>query len=331
MGLGGLTVLLIAAAARNFDIALKVLGFFYSLLNYGSKLAVKYDMEGSFLSAAKRLNEELQGCVPHVAARVEFVREQDPSTFVRNGKMIIRMRYYDDKAANHVRGLLAYVSGAVIPVARRHVDEKVMKATDLRLARRLLSDGESAQLDYFVDEILSRSTSDDAEIDQLYDAILDIDEAGLFMPVMLGEFSELPKRVLRDKATRKVKEESKKLVAYLTSLARRQRGEKVGVRGVSSRTYSLAVVLVGTDETYVARGIEPYVGYVRHLLDDGYQNIYICAAGRHVQIAEEVTRSHVASPRVLETEVRRITGRPTPATCILIRNARKRQIGQNLA
>lgn len=125
---------------------------------------------------------------------------------------------------------------------------------------------------------------------ELYEALVKIDNNGMFVNVMLNEFQKAGMSIYNEIEDPQLVAESMELMWYLYQIA-------IGVSNDPDRLcfnrnyFKVAIFLTASNKTLRNSGIRPFLNAIKKKLDDGIETIYIFALGTKRDIAEHISRS----------------------------------------
>ena len=265
----------------------KIIGF----LGAGvQKKAVSSDIEGRCAFLSKKMNLETPGLLPSRVS-VEWV---EPSTvaaesFVKQGRVIMRMSYYKDRGRNLANAVHMLVQKHQLNEVRPYVKEELGRAIDLTVTRRCLKISNSKDaLDYFVQNVLMKEI-DSPPVQALYQEIEAIDQHGFFTRVMLVEFMRMAAEIYPEKARLPtILKETKDFVHFLNKFPNRARGEEIELDFIREHI-KVGFVIVARRETLERGGYEPYISRVESKLTGPCKTVYLCALNGLRPDAESVS------------------------------------------
>ena len=253
----------------------KIIGFLGTSVQ---KRAVSSDIEGRCAHLSKKMNLETPGLLPSRVS-VEWVEPGavEAESFVKKGKIILRMSYYKDQGRNLANTIHCLVQKHQLNEVKAYLEEDLRKSIDLTVARRCLKISNSKDaLNYFVQNILMKEI-DSPSVKALYHEIEAIDQHGLFTRVMLVEFMKMAAEIFPEKAgLPALLQETKDFVHFLNQFPRRGRGEKIELDFVG-KFIKVGFVLVAKRETLEMGGHSPYISRVEDTLTGPCNTVYLTA------------------------------------------------------
>ena len=227
------------------------------------------------------MNGQVNGIMPY-NVRLSFVKEIDRTELdPENHVIIVRIRDNLEDDRNLVNSMMAFCSIGVVPQSRQFLPKAMNGAIDITMTRKLLNELEHhTALKYLYDEVMTEGEDDESkERDEFCRIFDDLDESGLFTRVVLEEMRDFGARI----ATRFPRdwhgEEAVQFVKYVHAVATRQPGQDMQEVGHRSYYISTAFVFIGSIETMIDGGEEPYLAHVRWLRTNGYRRAYLAARG----------------------------------------------------
>ena len=85
---------------------------------------IALNIQGYTDDFSKRINREIDGLLPH-GLKIEWVRGAiSPESFIKGGKVVIKLSYHTNEDENVINVVREYVSKNLITNARPHISEK---------------------------------------------------------------------------------------------------------------------------------------------------------------------------------------------------------------
>ena len=90
---------------------------------------IAYDISIAVNKSASNLNSISKDVCPY-DLELEWLDlgELTPESFLKDGKIVLRMNYYKDQIKNLSNVMYAYVNDATMPIAKEYLDSKITKA-----------------------------------------------------------------------------------------------------------------------------------------------------------------------------------------------------------
>jgi len=142
------------------------------LLWLGFKRAKQFitrDVRTKIKQASKKINKEAEGLITK-DVEIIWVNQDNIESFLRQGKVIIRMRHYQNQDKNIVNATTHYVLRGVLHTAKIYLPEKIQKAVNLALTKKILAEEQEVgtSTDYFFANILNPSLKSDKELEKIF-------------------------------------------------------------------------------------------------------------------------------------------------------------------
>lgn len=263
------------------------------------KSGVAKDIESDINSFARKINLQGKESVVPYDVKIKWVEETDRESFVREGKVIVRMRHHDNQAKNFLYALLEWVGKGLIPEARHFLDEVVLRAADLAFINNVLTDKKRYDVrQLFLDEVYDPEVEKGSLLQRYCKTFNTLSNIGLFTGIVLEEFSALGKRLGATIPDKKTKFETIGFVEMLEKLARKKRGEDVSPN-YDGENIRCSVVLIARHDTYYMYGLSPYLGYINKCCKKGIRSFYVCAIGSvNIMIVRKIRDAYEASKEI---------------------------------
>lgn len=282
---------------------------------------VALDIQSQFESITKRINHEVEDAIPY-SVKIAWITETTPETFIREGRVVVRLHYHTHRARNIVNAYLAFLPKALIPIARPYIDPRVLRGIELIVGKSTLTPLGDDVLSVFINDVLTPALAGDDRLRDMCLALERVDGKGLLTRVMLREFLRLGLSYYPRIAPAELVRETVEFMTFLDDLARRQRGQQV-LLTFRGRHLRVAIVLVAKAEVFGPFGVTPYIQRAVRNARLGVHTIYFMGWGHNVDAVRQVARSLHESYliKVAEKEFRlSMDGAPVLAILIAYRN-----------
>jgi len=251
---------------------------------------VASEIQAAVNTEGEALSKQAPGVLPY-ALKVEWVKEQDQESFIRDGEVVVRLRHHTNPEKNLVGATLAYVKRGLLPRSRRYVGHLLMRATDFAVAKRIFATTkEVGASTYFFDNVFVPALEAEPRLRDESKLVDDLDGVGVFSRVFLTQVRYFGERVFPADPTPRMADEIKALANYLRTIATKARDEQVPLSFTSPRI-KLAIVLVARRRTVAIAGVGAYTRRMRLLIRDGFESIYICGWGEeYVGLVRDIVK-----------------------------------------
>lgn len=266
-----------------YDIISKVSGRFAWAGTSFRKQQVASGIRSKIMRASKDLSKESDEILTY-DLKVEWVSESDRDSFVQANQVIVRMSQSNNPQRNMVYAVREFISHGFMPEARRYVDGKILAAADLAVTRKLLLRLPDNVADYFIDNFLIPELAQDEDLRGLLERVIRLDQTGMLVPVMVGEFVRAGRRLYGEPPDPRLVAESKDFLRFLHALATRE-GDMVDLEfnGTHIKT---AIGYAAKGETLTKYGTRRHLQRIFSGLDRGLRTIYIFGYGKNTDIAK---------------------------------------------
>lgn len=264
--------------------------WFSKFSEVAEKTATARGIQSKINSFIKSINSEVENLLPH-GLKIKWIPENiDKQSFIKNGKVVVMLKYHKNQDENLSRATLLYMKEAVIPEARPHIHSKLSESIDLMMTKKALYSFAEARssFNYFLREILRPTTEGDAEIKEFCTVIDKLEECGLFTRVLLRELKELGYKRAGLTETGDTVFKTGKFTKFLNEIAQKEQGQDVPL--TFNKTYiKVAIILVAKPETEIW-GIDPFTKRIKEKIKERVNVIYIFARGGNIRLAKEISR-----------------------------------------
>lgn len=246
------------------------------LFKFAHKKAVKLDIQGSLNDFVKFISKEVPQ-IKNYKVEVEFVDEQlTKKNFIKDDKVILRLRKDDPYELNFVHGSYLFVSTSLLYRTKRYISKSQREALDLYVTTRLIEKEKPSTVNYFLDEYLHPHLADPkSKVTNYYDKFSHIDCGGLFYPVLLEELDFLGGKVFGGRKDNEIIGEVEGLVDFLKEVSERKVGDNATDLDFKRDYCRFAIMIIGKKSKLVDSTI-PYIKYIRkQLFFQGIETIYV--------------------------------------------------------
>jgi len=232
--------------------------------------------------------------LPH-GLKIEWVRGAiSPESFIKGGKVVIKLSYHTNEDENVINVVREYVSKNLITNARPHISEKINTSIDLMTTKKLLFEERKSALNRFYKETLDPERERDSGIKKYCDAIERIDEQGWFTRIFLRELKDLGEQMHLKIPQEEAKEESEKFLDFLSKVAAKEPGKDVNpiFEGDKIRTGIVFVAKLTTGS------LEPHKKWIDTLIEKEFDTFYLCARGGNIELVKSLMKDLESNRRV---------------------------------
>lgn len=226
---------------------------------------VKYDLQGKINDYLKKVSKK----VKHIdikKIKVEWidVSEQTESQYIQDGEMIIRLHRGEHQNENIVNASMAFISHAFLKKAKSYIAKYQRESMDLFACYDLLKEEKSEILDQFVQDFM-KDKMNNGKIAEFFEKYSNIDDVGIFYPVLVQELTFLGEKVFAKQRDRqKVYKEVTDLVNFLHRYANRKLRED-NVSDFSGEYCKFGIRIIGRSTVIHRDGERVYENHLRKI------------------------------------------------------------------
>lgn len=285
-----LAIIVFIFCITNIDKLLLLISSIQKLFSFCSnkarKGAIANSIRGKVLRTSKILRSFENSLIIN-DLKIDWVKEEDAETFIKNNQVIIRMSQNSNPHKNYVTAVNTFVNQGLLPKSKNYIDPSILNLSKLTVSRMLVLNGDIDALSYFDETILDPIISSDTSFGETYEELKTIDKNGMFINILLNEYARATQKIYPDTPDPLLIAESKELLNFLYRIA------AVGVDDVSllqfNREYfKIHVFLTAKTLTYKKQGIRPYIKHISHSISQGTETVYMFGLGRKTEIAKEI-------------------------------------------
>ena len=277
----------------NIDKLLLLLSSLQTAVSFVShrarKGAIANAIRGKMIKASKAI-QPFGSKVLLQDLKIEWVKDESAETFIKNNQVIIRMTQQRNPHKNYVTAVTAFVGEALLPQAKRYIDPGILDMSKISVSRMLVLNGDLEALNYFDENILDPILEDDEDAKRIYDQLHILDKNGMFINILLNEYSKASQKIFPDQPDPLLVAESKELLLYLFRIAMGSFSD-VSELQFNREYFRIHIFLAARTETYAKAGLKPYLKHIGKSLSQGTETVYIFGLGRKIAIAKEIADS----------------------------------------
>lgn len=238
------------------------------------KKFIAHDIQGRVNDFVNNhLKKEIKGFDPPNIKLIWAEENQDRKTFLKDGKIIVRMRKSENQNENFVNATMIFISESLLVKTKRYISPRQRDSLDLFVAKKLFEKEKRELMIQFVDDYLYKGTSD-TKIREYFDKYHLLETAGVFFPVFIQEMNFLGEKVFAGGKNPKIYDEVHGLVEFLNSYIGRKEGEDIETE-FEGNFCKFGMMIVGKKQKIQEKGIEPYSNFIKILQTKGIETIYL--------------------------------------------------------
>jgi hypothetical protein len=265
--------------------ASKVLSVFQWTGTNVRKQVIAKDIRSRILKVSKEVTKEVKDIMPY-DLKICWVKETNFQSFVEGNQVIVRMNNkHTTKTKNVVYALSQYVENGLMPKARNYIDKSIIKCADLVMTRKLLITCYEEGLNDFDKNYLSPVMHNNADMENDIRNLMKLDEAGLFVRILLKEFMEQSQKIYPQMPDPCLIAESSEFVRFLYNVVTKETGDYTDL--IMNREYfKVGVIILFKEEILSNYGYAPYITRAFSNFGLGIQKVYL--------LADTATKSTIA-------------------------------------
>ncbi len=288
------------------------------------KKFIKKDVRSKINIASKRINKEADGLITK-GVEILWVNQENVESFLRKGKVIIRMRPHENHDENVVNAVTHYVKTGVLHTSKRYLPEKVKEAVNLALTKKILLEEseDSTSLEYFGLQALNPSLESDLELKKIFSIIQKMEEKGLFTRILLREIRMLGKKLYPSEASDAVLRETKNFFDFLEPFACHEKDGDITDWNFIDKDIQVGIMYVAKKEKLNNEGLTPYIKRVTGKFDQGCKKIYLFGRRKNnIQAIKSLVQILQIQDSKINARIEKysdiFSGEKLPAVCVLL-------------
>lgn len=206
--------------------------------------------------------------------KIKWVTESEDPAFSKDGNIILRLKEEKDQSKNILNAAQVSLPLVICPLVRSNLHHSYGKAIDLTLMKKLSNKlgrhGKAIFKQYF----LEPETSQDETLGLLIQRLVELDNHGFFIPVVLNELEIVGEGLYADSNPNDYTTEAIKFLNYLLEIVNRQIGDEIELNYIE-KPFSVGTMLLAVSHRADTQGLRPYLKRLQTKIDKGIQSIYI--------------------------------------------------------
>ena len=266
-----------------------IAGLFTKISSRARKSHISNQIRGNARKAVKTLNLEKRGLLP-TDIKIEWVKDEDKDSFIKNNQVIIRMRQSTNPYENFVNAVMSFVSAGLMEKERIYFSKKIMQAADISIVKKLIVEASQDSLAFFNNKVIGPLLDNDDELRTYINDIAAIDDNAMFINIMLNEFSKVGKKIFPAFYDPGLAAEANEFLGFLF------RAATTIYRSPEELTFNreyfrVAIMMPGKDETLAKQGIRPYIKGTKKSISAGVETFYVFGLGKKITVAKGVAKA----------------------------------------
>ncbi|HEX8085477.1 MAG TPA: hypothetical protein VF529_14385 [Solirubrobacteraceae bacterium] len=240
--------------------------------------------------------------------KVSFRDADEARAIAERGDVVVFMRESAHHPDNVARALMAYLPKALIPRARRYLDDETMQAADLTVAKSVLtSQTESnSALDVLYDEHFEPAMRASESLCDKVHLVDHIDLHGWLLRVLLAEYKLLGDRLFPGHCDPRCVAEAEHFARWLGDLAKRPPGDTSRSLQFAGTYIRVGIVFVAQRERLESEGLTPYRKRAKRLIyRDRMDAVYLIARDANIPAVEALFPRLADDALVADAEIYR--------------------------
>lgn len=264
--------------------------FLKFISNKFDRTYVKYDLQSRINHYLKKVSKR----VKHIDIKkinVEWidVSSQTESQYIQNGELIIRLKKGEHQNQNIVNASMAFISHAFLKKAKTYIAKHQRESMDLFACYDLLKEEKSEILDQFVQDFMKEKMSN-GKIADFFEKYTDIDEAGIFYPVLVQELTFLGEKVFaKNREAKKIYNEVTEVVNFLYRYANRRLRED-NINDFVGEYCKFGIRIIGRSLVINRDGEKVYANHLKGI-SGNIETLYLIGNKEHKDFMSRVFES----------------------------------------
>jgi len=330
LGPPGLFVILILLVILNIEKVIIFASWFHihilrRFFKFSQRKSVSLELQGKINDFRNSLNKKIPGILSY-GIKIKWVHKENitRNAFLERNQVVVVLKSYEEQDINFVTAILLYLPKALIPFARKNINEKSSRAIDLIYAKKIIKERKSiSTLDYFINEVLYPELEDDTELKN-YCSIMDLlDNRGFLTSILMNELMILARKLNLIVPNKQIICETRDFILFLSKFTQKKREEHVPLDFIRTHI-RIGITPIAIKEKFREFGIKPYKEAIERCIKQGIHRIYIVSCGEEnvkgAKLVEKSLKGFNKVKEIREIEYKRafFEGKQTIATTIII-------------
>jgi len=288
------------------------------------KKYVAGDIRWRINSASKKINKEAEGIVTK-GVDIVWVDQENVESFLRSGKVMIRMRHHSNQDRNISTAVMHYVKTGVLHTGKIYLPDKIKEALNLSLTKKILSEesDKGTSLEYFCSNELDPLLKNDKEIEKQFSTIELMEYKGLLTRILLREIRALGKKIYPKRPNDEILKETQSFFNFLEPFANHRGGDNdIKEWQFLDKNIQIGILYVAKQTKLDCEGLNPYVKQIDKKIKSGCKKIYVFGRrGNNVVAIKELLRlieDQITNIKINREYYSEIRGEKVPAICATI-------------
>lgn len=288
------TIILVAAIAIilcNVENVLLLKSWFYGLFSNTFSFAKKRQMSnkvrGTILKSIKEQALANGEIIPS-DLKVVWVDKEEADSFVNNNQVIVRIKQSSNPHENLVTAVSEYVNNGLLHNVKRYLDKEVMDGSRILMTRKVIQTASKSSLNYLDEKYIFPQMEKDGDLKETYDDLVKIDNNGMFIGILLNEFSKAGMTIYGEIEDPELIAESREFMRYLYNIASRISCDATDL-AFNRDYFKVAIFLSASNRTLKYSGIKSFVKAISAKLSEGIETVYVFGLGSKRETAKQIS------------------------------------------
>ena len=260
--------------------------FFSSFSTKAHKGAISNKVRGTILKSSKTILKDNGNIIP-LDLKIEWVTSEEKDTFIKNGRVIVRMKQSANPHENLVVATSEYINSGLLPNEREYLDRGIMDASSVLLLRKIIASSGSHSLSYLDNNYITPKFEADNELKETYNDLVRVDKNGMFIGVLLNEYQKAATKIYGEIPDEELIAESREFMRFLHKIAFNAITD-VNQLDFNRDHFKVSVFLASRDITLNKHGISGIARKALEQIEQGIETIYIFGLGRKIDVARDI-------------------------------------------
>lgn len=278
-------------------------GLFSNFFSFAKKKQISGKVRGTILKSIKEQPSLKEEIIP-TDLKVVWVDSEEVESFVNNNQVIVRIKQSSNPHENLVTAVSEYVNNGLLYNVKRYLNKEVMDGSRILMTRKVIQAASKSSLNYLDEKYVFPQMEKDEELKEIYDSLNRIDNNGMFIGILLNEFSKAGMTIYGEVEDPELIAESKEFMRFLYNIATRISSDSTDL-SFNRDYFKVAIFLSASNKTLKYSGIKVFVKAITAKLNEGIETIYIFGLGSKREIAKQISEEMDSDFRIRKIEEHR--------------------------
>lgn len=236
--------------------------------------AIKNEVQGKINGFVSSLESSTTAKFPRI--KLQWANQGEDEVMVwEEDTAILLMRDRTHKVKNFVHAVYFFTSESLLRKSKKHLSKSQKTSIDLFATKQILEQTSGASVEQFMTDYFLPHIEKNDSIRELIKQYVNVEQLGIFFPILVQELSYLGHKVFLHKPSNEVIEEVKSLVKFLEDFSQREVGDITTPDTFVGKYTRCAIRIVASKQVREKGDITSHTERVSNCIEKGYENVYL--------------------------------------------------------